>query len=1018
MIDSGATDNFIDLESATRLSLPLVKQRDIPLHTVTGELGFTITHHVLLPLRIDSHMETVKLHVTKLGHQGIILGMPWLVKHGPSVDWRSKRVQFSSNFCAKNCLESSPQSKGVDEGEAMREQLKTAILEPPRFVESHEANARNNEKRDPSRTIPQRNEKRDPSRTIPQRNEKLDPLRTIQQRKQESHAKSTNTAQCDKREEYNERSTNTAQCDKREEYNARTNEAHENRSMLEPVRLKQRHERHQNEAPMRVPEQRGVEGLTDDDELLDTGNPAKIIAAVGSTISQRIAEKYLKEDSKEISLDERIPKDYHEFLNIFEEQERTDLPTTRVGVDHEIILQEGKTAPASGIYKLSEKEAQEAKTYIDKNLARGWIRESTSPAASPILFIAKKDGGLRLCVDYRGLNEVTIKDQYPLPLISSILDRLGGAKYYTKLDIKDAYHNIRIKEGDEWKTAFKTTYGLFEYLVMPFGLTNAPASFQRWINHILNTVIDICCIVYLDDILIYSETIEQHVQDVIKVLKLLRAHEIKLKPTKCEFHTQRTDYLGFIITPEGIETDPKKTAAVSCWPKPQVVKDIQRFLGFCNFYRRFIKDFSSIAAPLTKLTRKDTNWQWYNEQNEAFEYFKKTMTETPILSHFDPAREIILETDASDCVCAGVLSQKDENGLIHPIAFRSKTMTDAEKNYDIHDKELLAIVQAFKEWRCYMEGSRHPVQVFTDHANLVPFMKNKELNRRQTRWAEKLANFDFKIMYKKGTLNGKADALTRMPGDIPHKGGADSSKIATILGPNRWETEPIQEDNSITAGNSWGDTTTAPKSKPHDALHWTFCFDDDCTTHQSDKDSSKYGQRFERPKSNPHDATDWTLCFDDSCIAHQEEKDKRNYRQRLEAVVAETQEDYKTEIKIAMKEDEKIQQTLRDLETGTTVSKNTALGLCKITEGLLTYEDKIWVPDNPKNQNRNTAKQSRQHDRRTSRNSKNIRKDIKEILLALHAKGYRTICQKLRHMPKNKTDKPRTLRITETIRST
>ena len=189
--------------------------------------------------------------------------------------------------------------------------------------------------------------------------------------------------------------------------------------------------------------------MTDDDELLSTGNPAQLIAAVGSTISQRIAEEYLEDEVKDLPLEERIPEPYHEYLDMFEEEERKDLPPHRDGADHEIILQEGKTAPTNIIYKLSPREDQEAKSYIDKNLARGWIRKSKSPASSPILFIAKKDGGLRLCVDYRGLNDVSIKDQYPLPLMSSIMDQLGGAKYYTKLDIKDAYHNLWVKKGDE-----------------------------------------------------------------------------------------------------------------------------------------------------------------------------------------------------------------------------------------------------------------------------------------------------------------------------------------------------------------------------------------------------------------------------------------------------------------------------------------------------------------------------------------------------------------------------------------
>ena len=295
MIDSGATDNFIDLETATRLSLPLIKQKDIPLHTVTGDLGFTITHHVLLPLRIDSHLETVKIHVTKLGHQGIILGMPWLVKHGPSVDWRSKRVQFTSNFCSKNCLESSPQSKGVDEGQAMREQIRTAILEP----------------HDIYGYTTQCYKREEPL--------EIEPLEY--------------TTQCYKREEPLdiepldiepldiEPPENTTQC--RKEKNTQPSVKQREESTPGPYGSKRSVRAF--EARVHVQEQRGVEEMTDDDELLSTGNPAQLIAAVGSTISQRIAEEYLEDEVKDLPLEERIPEPYHEYLDMFEEEERKDL---------------------------------------------------------------------------------------------------------------------------------------------------------------------------------------------------------------------------------------------------------------------------------------------------------------------------------------------------------------------------------------------------------------------------------------------------------------------------------------------------------------------------------------------------------------------------------------------------------------------------------------------------------------------------------------------------------------------
>jgi len=235
------------------------------------------------------------------------------------------------------------------------------------------------------------------------------------------------------------------------------------------------------------------------------------------------------------------------------------------------------------------------------------------------MFVKKKDGKLQLCVDYRALNYVTKKDRYPLPLIGEAFDKLRTAKYYTKLEIKDAYHNVRIKEGDEWKTTFTMKYGTYEYLVMPFGLTNAPAAFQRWINKTLQSYIDICCIVYLDDVLIYSDSLEQHQKDVAAIIRAIRKQGMKLKPSKCKFHQRETEYLAFIINNEGVKVDPIKTAAIWGWKPPTNKRGIQEFMGFCNFYRRFIEGFSRTAKPLYDRTKKDVKWEWGDKEQAAFD---------------------------------------------------------------------------------------------------------------------------------------------------------------------------------------------------------------------------------------------------------------------------------------------------------------------------------------------------------------------------------------------------------------
>jgi hypothetical protein len=242
--------------------------------------------------------------------------------------------------------------------------------------------------------------------------------------------------------------------------------------------------------------------------------------------------------------------------------------------------------------------------YLAEYLERGWIRRSKSPAGAPILFVKKKDGSLRLCVDYRGLNKITVKNRHPLPLISESLERLAQAKLYTKLDVREAYHRIRIREGDEWKTAFRTRYGYFEYTVMPFGLTNAPAQFQAYMNEALAGLVDVTCIVYLDDVLIFSDTEEEHVTHVKEVLQRLRDARLFVKLSKCEWHTRRTEYLGYIVSSDGISIDKDRVKTISEWPKPRTVRDIRVFLGFMNYYRRFIAGFSKLALPLTKLTQK------------------------------------------------------------------------------------------------------------------------------------------------------------------------------------------------------------------------------------------------------------------------------------------------------------------------------------------------------------------------------------------------------------------------------
>ena len=457
----------------------------------------------------------------------------------------------------------------------------------------------------------------------------------------------------------------------------------------------------------------------------------------------------------------KLPEQYAEFKDVFSKKGSENLPPHRQW-DHEIVLESGTKVPFGPIYNLSEMELKVLKDYLDRNLENGFIRYSTSPAGAPILFVKKKDGSLRLCVDYRGLNAVSIKNRTPLPLISNTFDRLQGANYYTKLDLRDAYNLIRIREGDEWKTAFRTRYGHFEYMVMPFGLANAPATFQTYINQALSSVVDICCVVYLDDILIYSKTLEDHDRDVKRVLTLLRKHRLYAKMEKCQFSVQKVEFLGFIITPEGISMDPERITTVLNWPVPKTIKQLQSFLGFANFYRRFIYGYSKMSAPLTKLIKgQPKHLAWNPQAQTALDELKKAFTKGPLLRHFDPALRIVLFTDASDYAVSGIITQEFE-GQYHPIAFHSRKLIAAELNYDTPEKEMLAIVDCFKHWRHYLEGARQTITLRTDHKNHESFFSKKTLSRRQARWAELLSGYDVRIDYQPGKTN-PADGPSRRP---------------------------------------------------------------------------------------------------------------------------------------------------------------------------------------------------------------------------------------------------------------
>lgn len=517
-----------------------------------------------------------------------------------------------------------------------------------------------------------------------------------------------------------------------------------------------------------------------------------------SSVSQKLAEEAQQQKSPKVSFEEHVPKHYHQFRGVFSKESFDRLPD-RKPWDHAIELKPGSEPFRSKIYPLSPNEQKELDAFLEENLKTGRIRPSKSPMASPVFFVKKKDGTLRLVQDYRKLNDMTIKNSYPLPLMTDIISKLRKAKYFTKLDVRWGFNNVRIKHGDEWKAAFRTNRGLFEPLVMFFGLTNSPATFQTMMNDIFIELIDEnVVIVFMDDILIFTETLDHHREVVKKVLKILEGHKLYLKAEKCEFEKERIEYLGLIISHGQIEMDPVKVEGVSKWPEPRNVKEVQSFLGFVNFYRRFIQDFSEIARPLHELTGKGVTWRWAARQQDAFDSLKKKITSSPVLIFPDETKPYKIEADSSDYASGAVLSQEGSDGKWHPVAFMSKSLNSVERNYEIYDKEMLAIIRSLEEWRHYLEGAQHPFEIWTDHKNLEYFMTAQKLTRRQARWSLFLSRFDFSLHHRPGKKSVKPDALSRRP---DHKKGENDNENITLLKPSYFKIQALKQGHVHISGS-------------------------------------------------------------------------------------------------------------------------------------------------------------------------------------------------------------------------
>jgi hypothetical protein len=465
-----------------------------------------------------------------------------------------------------------------------------------------------------------------------------------------------------------------------------------------------------------------------------------------------------------------VPPEYARFHKLFSDAESSRFPPSRPW-DHAIDFKpNAPDALPCKVYPMTQGEDQALLKFLKEQEAKGYIRPSISPYASPFFFIQKKDGKLRPVQDYRRINDITISNQYPLPLITDLLTDLSGASIFTKLDVRDGYNNIRIKEGDEHKAAFKTKYGLYEPLVMFFGLKNSPATFQNMMNYEYRDTIDYwnargtAIRIYMDDIAIATSTnLADHIQAVSAVFEVAERLDLYFKPEKCTFHAPRMDYLGVILEKGITRMDPVKIAGIKNWPTPTKVKDIRSFLGFCNFYRPFIRGFAHVARPLNELTRKDVEWTWTKRHQKAFEELRNRVTSEPVLAHPELDKPFELEVDASGFAIGAVLLQKKEDGKKHPIAYFSKTLNEAQRNYDVADLELLAVVMSLDNWRSFLAGSPHKVIVYSDHQNLLYWKEPHKISRRVAREVLRLSEYNIEIRHIQGKSNGRADALSRRP---------------------------------------------------------------------------------------------------------------------------------------------------------------------------------------------------------------------------------------------------------------
>ena len=414
--------------------------------------------------------------------------------------------------------------------------------------------------------------------------------------------------------------------------------------------------------------------------------------------------KERKEERKKIraaeqTVEELVLQKFWKWKKVFGKAKSERMPV-RKPWDHAIELKEGFVPRKGKVYSLSRDKREEVQAFVEDQLRKGYIRPSKSPQTLLVHFVSKKDGKRRMVQDYQHINEGTIKNVYPLPLIADILDGVGARKVFTKLDLCWGYNNVRIKEGNEWKAAFTMHIGSYKLMVMYFCLTNSPATFQTMMNDLFRDMVNQgSTATFIDNIIVATDTKEEHDKIVEEVLRRLEENNLFVKPEKCRWKVREVEFLGVVIGPGGVRMQKEKVDGVLSWPTPRSAKDMQKFMGLANYYRQFIRDFSRIAKPLNMLVGKDRKWEWGAEQQGAFEELKRRFTTEPVLAVLDRDQEMRVEADASDYTTGGTLSVKGADEKWRPVAFISKLLSPAERNYEIHGKEMLAVIRCLEDWR-------------------------------------------------------------------------------------------------------------------------------------------------------------------------------------------------------------------------------------------------------------------------------------------------------------------------------